>query len=167
MDKFGRMSWHVHTKSGMGFRDDVTVNDAALDVNSRIIKNVGSPTEPADAVNKRYVDAMVFSTKNEVNRPYVDEKMSSLQKELKSLKDTMSRWDDHILKIYGRESNFLKMQDWDELFKEAIQDEKNKVTQSLLDLISGKIKRPSALENTDSDKISKIELLAVLEAWQK
>ena len=152
IDKFGRMSFDLHKTGGHTSHalGDVSVSDAALDVQSRQVTNVASPNDPSDAVNKAYVDNTAMS----------------LQKELDKLKYRMSGWDDHILEIYGRESNFVKMQEWDELFKEDFLDEKNKLINSLLDLISGKIKRPSSVETSDVEKINKIELLAVLEAWR-
>jgi len=152
IDKFGRMSFDLHKKVGHASSalGDVSVSDAALDVQSRKVTNVSSPNDPSDAVNKAYVDNTALS----------------LQNQLDKLKYSMSGWDDHILKIYGRESNFVKMQEWDELFKEDFLDEKNKLINCLLDLISGKIKKTSPLESSDLEKINKIELLAVLEAWR-
>ena len=166
MDKFGRMNWHFYTKSGLGYSEDVTVNDTMLDVKTRIIKNIGSPTEPTDAVNKQYVDAILFRSHNEVSRSYVDDKISSLKKEINDLVHAIKKLDVHMLKINGLESNFVSYEEVEKLIKDEFLIEKSKLIGCLRDLISGKIKRPSRLENSDVAKIDKTELEAVLEGWR-
>jgi hypothetical protein len=151
--KFGHTSFEMHKKGGhsLSSASDLSVSNAALDVQNRKVTNVASPNDPKDAANKTYVDNAIFS----------------MRKEIQVIKYHMEGFDDHILQIFGRETNYLKMQDWDELFKEDFLEEKNKLIQCLLDLISGKISRPPLFDSTDLEKINKAELLAVLESWRE
>jgi len=151
--KFGHTSFEMHKKGGhsLSAAGDLIVSGAVLDVQNRKITNVASPNNPNDAASKSYVDNAIFS----------------LRKDIQIVKYHMEGFDDHILQIFGRETNYLKMQDWDELFKEDFLEEKNKLIKCLLDLISGKISRPSVHDSTDLEKINKAELLAVLESWRE
>jgi hypothetical protein len=152
VDKFGRMSFDLQRKGGHESHStyDLSVSNAALDAQTRKVINVATPNDPSDAANKAYVDnTMLF-----------------IQNEIQSLKRRVDGFDDHILQIYASEKNYIKMQDWDELFKEDFLQEKDKLIKCLLDLISGKIKRPAKFESADLEKINKTELLAILEAWR-
>jgi hypothetical protein len=102
----------------------------------------------------------------------IDTKLLSLESVTKDLETRLEllllNVQDKFQDLYERESQYMKILDCDELIKEAIYEEKNNLIQSLLDLISGKIRKDSH-PGTDSntDTINKIELLAVLEAWRK
>jgi hypothetical protein len=153
VDKFGRMSFDLHRKGGHESHStyDLSVSNAALDAQTRKVINVATPNDPNDAVNKAYVDNIILLMQNEI----------------KTLNRRIDGFDDHILQIYASEKNYIKMQDWDELFKEDLLEEKDKLIKCLLDLISGKIRRPSKFESADLEKINKTEVLAILEAWRE
>jgi len=146
MDKFGGMRVHSHTKFGV-------LGDITGISNDRNYMNNASANTDKDS------------------KLYIDEKVSFLGEEIKlntrrldSFRDAMQ---DNFQDLYRRESFYLKEQDWEELFKERIEEEKSKLIQSLLDLISGKIRRPAPNGEQESEKINQIELLAILEAWRK
>jgi hypothetical protein len=144
IDKFGGMHVHSHTKFG------------GMDVTG--ISN-----------DRDYVTAAVNTDKD--SKLYIDQKFSFLQEEIKvntrrldTFRDDIT---DHFLDLYRRETFYLKSEDFIELFKEHIDKEKDKLIQSLLNLVSGKIRRPVPNGEQESEKINQIEVLALLEAWRK
>lgn len=153
VDKFGNIGFSLHRKGGhrSSSKFDLSKSDAALDAQRQKVINVATPNEPSDAANKAYVDNTTLF----------------MQNEMKDLKYRMAGWDQHVLDIYAYFTNFIKTEEWDQFFKQDLLEEKNKLIECLLDLISGKIKRPSQFESTDLEKINKTELLAILEAWRE
>lgn len=164
MDKFGRMSFDYLGKGGLQLSGSKS-SKASVDSGIQNITNINNPTQPADAANKAYVDQKVIAMQLDIQKTLKDQN-DEHDFQIRSIKRLMDGFDDHVQQSFARESILVKVPDWYELFKDEIKHEKNKLINSVLDLISGKIEKPLPLGNTDPAYINKLELLAVLEAWR-
>jgi regulator of RNase E activity RraB len=157
IDKFGSTSVNSHSKGGLGM-DFVCMSEEEYEKNSGNT-NICSPTESSDTALKAYVDHKTVLLQQELYH-----EVEKMKQRFDGMQDFYEKfWQD----VIGRDATYITTTEWHELFKEEIKHQKNKLINSLLDLISGKIKKTSPLEDKDPEKIYKLELLAVLEEWRK
>lgn len=161
MDKFGKMHMQHSTKNGIGLRTDLSISDEALDLKRRRIQNIGKPRELADAVDKEYVDSISFTSNT-----YVDRKASLWQAEVENMNRIIKGIQQTIQKIYEHDKKYLKLQDWEGLFKEEIKKEKQHLLQALRDIIIRKKTKTPAHKSTDEKILNEAELFELFEIWQ-